>query len=102
MEDILRVYFDDDTWVTVPARSTTTARELVAVIAKKRRVPPAELLDCALVACEQGDEQSFERRLDDDENLFDIRESARQHGQLSAFKFLWRNTKTRSRPAAGV
>ena len=35
----------------------------------------------------------FERRLDNDEVLLEIRESVRQHGQLSAFKFMFKHCR---------
>ena len=54
----LRIYFDDDTWATVPAKQTSTARQMVELLCRKRRVAADEVADCALFACELSDERA--------------------------------------------
>jgi hypothetical protein len=57
-QGFLRIHFEDDTWATVPAKSSSTARQLVEVIARKRRVPEGDWAEYAIFACELSDERT--------------------------------------------
>eukprot|EP00455_Lapot_gusevi_P028190 TRINITY_DN299_c0_g1_i4.p1 TRINITY_DN299_c0_g1~~TRINITY_DN299_c0_g1_i4.p1 ORF type:complete len:397 (-),score=74.86 TRINITY_DN299_c0_g1_i4:1146-2336(-) len=96
----LRVYFEDDSWATIPTKVSTTAKQVCDLIARKRNLAFTD--HYYLYACEVTDEHLFERRLEDDEVPLEIRESVRKHGQLDSFRLVYKpSTQRRDDDAQG-
>jgi hypothetical protein len=55
----LRVFFEDESFVTIPALPTTTALALCDYILKKRNIQVDDEPGFALFACEISDERAF-------------------------------------------